>query len=242
MVGTSPAVKDIPMDKWFTLRPTQCLTMENWARTGTWQSQKSPYRVLSSPLKVNNEIPIEFMGADQSFMLQKTTWGNCASIYLQLKALKFTSGATFLSSLALYSWLQHLKVSPCVQSDQKPTEINRKMPRRHFLCNLWSWLSAGLKMTELQSTEHMNLEVSRTSMGDKILLPKQRPMLLSKSTKRICILAGIHPIIICFNNDLLPSLDETEIVLDWNKKFTVGPIGIFVSKSCSIFHPTELHL
>jgi len=61
----------------------------------------------------------------------------------------------------LYSYLQHIKVSPCVQPDQKLSEGNRKMPRRHLLGNLWSLLSAGLKMTELQSTEHMHLEVSR---------------------------------------------------------------------------------
>lgn len=40
------------------------------------------------------------------------------------------------------------------------------------------------------------------------------------------------------SNYLLPSLEETEFILDWNKKFTTGPIGIFVSKPCSTFQPT----
>lgn len=100
------------------------------------------------PESLNNETPIELKGADQSFMLQKSTQGNCASFRLQLKPLKFTSGATYLSSLAPSVYLQHLKVSPCVPSDQKLAEINREMPRRSLLRNLRSLLPAGLKMTE----------------------------------------------------------------------------------------------
>lgn len=48
---------------------TRCLIMEKWARMGAWQI--SSYKVLSSSLKVNNKISMEFKGADQSFMLQK---------------------------------------------------------------------------------------------------------------------------------------------------------------------------
>lgn len=51
--------------------------------------------------------------------------------------------------------------------------IQRKMPRRHLLCNVRSLLPAGLKIPELQSTEQ---QVSRMWRADKILLPKEWPL------------------------------------------------------------------
>lgn len=54
--------------------------------------------------------------------------------------------------------------------------IQWKMPRRHLLCNVGSLLPAGLKTPELQSTEHTQLQVSRMWTADKILLPKEWPL------------------------------------------------------------------
>lgn len=75
---------------------------------------------------------------------------------------QFASGAANLSSLVLYFHLQCFKVSPCVQSDQKLIEFNEKY-LEGISCAMWgSLFPAGLKTPELQSTEHMQLQVSRT--------------------------------------------------------------------------------